>query len=237
MAYKTFAQIKQKVERELDLEAEDIVQPEEFQEYVNDGIDEAEAEIHKLGLEDEYFLTKAFLPLVTAQSEYALPANIYATKIRKIVYQSGTQVYDIKRLRGKNRFEIIADINQYGNSLDYYRYMLTNPSAEDGYKINFYPASRETSSANVTVWFIRCANRWLVLETDTALCDLPAFALNFLYAYVHWRCFDKEGHPAAAEKKNMYLEAKKLMIETLTNMVPDEESSIDMDLSSYDDLS
>ncbi len=236
MAYKTFAQIKQKVERELDLEAEDIVQPEEFQEYVNDGIDEAEAEIHKLGLEDEYFLTKAFLALNTGVGEYSLPANIYANKIRKVIYKSGSQVYEIKRLRGKKKFEVIADIELYGNTLDYYQYLLTNPDADGGVVFNLYPPSRETSTQNANIWYIRCANRWVDLVVDTTLCDLPAFALNFLYAYVQWRCFDKEQHPGAGEKKAYKEEAKRLMVETLTNMVPDEESGIEMDLSSYDDL-
>jgi hypothetical protein len=235
MIYKSFADIRTKVERELDIEVEDFIQPDEFIGYVNDGIDEAEAEIHKLGIEDEYFLTKSNLALVTGQSEYTLPTDIYANKIRAITYRNGSIIYTIKRMRMSGKFEQIEHILQYNQSTDYYKYILLNPSAAAGIQLYLLPPSLETSSTNVTMWYIRNANRWLTDET--AFCDLPEIAVNFLEAFVHWRVFDKEQHPGVGEKLNAMVQKKQLMVETLTNMVPDEESEIEKDLSLYQDIS
>lgn len=235
MQYKTFTEIKEKVERELDIEVEDFIQPEEFKGYVNDGIDEAVAEILKLGLEDEYFLKWAYLPLVNGTSAYSLPTDIYSNKIRAIEYRNGSEIYPIHRMRMKDRFEIIEEILQFSSSTDNYRYIITNPDSETGVQLELYPAARETSSQNVKIWYYRNPQHWD--DDDDAKCDLPEISMNFLYSYVHWRVFDKEGNPGSADKQAAMTQKKQLMIETLTNMVPDEESKIEKDLSIYWDMS
>ena len=179
MQYPSFSDIRTKVERELDLEAEEFIQPLEFQSYVNDAIDEAEAEIHKLGLDDMYFLSKANIALTTGEDEYALPSNIYANKIVRLVYANGSTIYTIFRLRGHMRFEQIEQINQYGTATDFYRFMVTNDSTTAGPRLVIFPAAKETSTTNVKIWYIRNANR---MTADTDLCDIPEIGLQFLYA-------------------------------------------------------
>lgn len=235
MQYKTFSELKIIIERELDLETEDFIQPEELKQYFNDGIDIAQAEIHKLGMEDDYFLTKEFISLVNQQSDYELPSNIYANQIKAIEYVKDTTIYTVKRLRGRNRFEDRELINQYPASTDYYRYMIRNDVSTANPVLELIPPSQETSTNSLTIWYHRNANHWE--DDDDAACDIPEIGTNFVKQYVRYRCYDKEGHPNTPEAKDRMESAKILMIDTLTNMVPDEDSTMDQDLNSYYELS
>lgn len=235
MIYKTFAQIRAKVERELDIEVEEFVQPLEFIEYVNDGIAMAEAAIHKLGLEDEYFLTKFPIPLISGQEDYSLPAAIYMNKIRACVYRNGSTIYTISRLRGKDKFEALALIDLDQSSLSYYKYMLRNDSSSGGVVMQLVPPSRETNSTAATLWFIREATKWTTSET--ALCDLPQIAMQFLYQYVKYRVYEKEGHANMASAKEDLTSIQSTMISTMEQMVADDDNTLIGDLSSYEDFS
>lgn len=240
MIYQTFAQIKEKVERDLDLEVEEFVQPAEFVGYVNQGIAKAESAIHKLGLEDEYFLTKAYLPLTTGEEDYSLPTPIYMNKIRSIIYSVGPTIYSIDRLRGPQKFENMAYINQYNTITDFYKYLLRNDSADDGVTLQLVPPSRETSSTAVRVWFIREAAKWVYDAAGVNAankCDLPQIAMEFLYAFVSYKCLFKEGHPNTPEAKADMDTAEATMIATMEQMVPDDNNENIKDLSSYQDMS
>lgn len=225
----TYAEAKAKIEKDLDLQEENWITDSELMEYFNDAIDEAESEIHKLGLEDEYFLDSAPVALTEGETDYDLPANIFANKIREIVYDDGATRYDIRRLRGPKRFLQKAEIDSENGSPDY-RYLIKHPSG--GYKLVLVPASRETSTANVTMWFIRNANR---LTTTTDEIDIPEF-IGFLFAHVKRSCKAKEGILSPADLDAVEKQ-RKLMIETLTEMVPDEDNEIVGDASFYDELS
>jgi hypothetical protein len=234
MEYKTFAQIKTKIDRELDLETEDFIQEDELKEYVNDAIEVAQAEIHKLGIEDEYFLTKSTIDLVDDQSDYDLPTNIYSNKIKFIEYSNGTLKYPVRRLRMKDKFDYVEWANQ-NNSTGDYRYLIRNDSAAGKPVIELVPKANETTSDAIKIWYYRNANKWT--DDDTEYCDLPEIALQYVYAYVRYRCMDKEGHPNQMEAKDLAEKSRILMINTLTNMVPDEDSEIIPDLSFYDEFS
>ena len=240
MIYKTWGQIRAKVQRELDLEVEEFVQPEEFVEYVNDAVAVAESSIHKLGLEDEYFLTKYTLPLVTAQEDYSLPAPIYMNKIRNVIYAKGATIYEIPRLRSMNKFREIAQINQYNTSTDWYQYLIRNDSADSGVIMQLVPPARETSADSVKIWYIREAAKWTYDSAglnDSKKCDLPQIAMQFLYQYVKYRCYEKEGHPNGAEAKADLGMIETKMIATMEQMVPDDNNEILRDTSSYDEMS
>jgi hypothetical protein len=122
MSYPTYQELREAVEREFDLEEENFVQPDEMLKYCNDALREAEKQITTMY--EDYFLSKAYLPLTVGVSEYDLPADIWAHKIRGIVYQSGTIIYELKRLRTRNMFEDLEEINQFSTS-DWYRYFIT----------------------------------------------------------------------------------------------------------------
>lgn len=234
MQYKTYAQIKAKVERELDIEVEEFIQPDEFLGYVNDGIDEAQSLIHKLGMEDEYFVTKDYLALNTGQEDYALPTNIYADKIRSIIYKFNTQIYTIRRIRGEHKYEDIERINLYNTVTDFYKFQLRNDSASAGKILQLIPPSRETSTQNVKIWYIREAN---VMVDDNSICDLPEIAMQFLYQYVKYRVYEKEGHVNQDSSKMELEKIMNNMIATLEQQVADDETEVVKDLSIYWDMS
>lgn len=234
----TWNQIRSKVQMELDIEVEEFIQPNEFINYVNDGVSMAEADIHKLGLEDEYFLTKAILPLTVGKEDFSLPAPIYMNKIKGIIYSNGATIYEITRLRGMNIFENIARINQYNTITDYYRYIMRNDSADSPTVIQFVPPSREALPSAVTAWFIRECAKWSLTDVNgTGICDLPQVALQFLYQYVKYRCYEKEGHPNTEDAKGTLEKVHEVMMSSLEQMVPDGDTELIRDLSSYQDMS
>jgi hypothetical protein len=220
----SYSEIKSKVEDDLDIKDELFITTDELMGYCNEAIDEAEAEIQ--GIYEDYFLTSESIDLVSGTSEYALPTDIYANKIRALIYSNGSTIYPVKRLKGSKEF-VTLPLVQSG---DDYRYILKN-TAGTGPRLVLYPASRETSSSVLTIWYIRNAAR---ITDDSDTCDIPEFA-NFIMQYMKVRCYEKEGHPnldfavAALEKQ------RKLMVDTLTGMVPDGDDEVERDLSFYEE--
>lgn len=225
----TYLSVKQKVERDLDLEGETFISDEEILGYCNEAIDDAEAEIHKIN--EDYFLTKYSVPLVQGTSVYDMPTDIYANKIRGVTYSNGSDVYPVTRIRGSHKFSTIAFINQAGASDDY-RYELEH-DALLGMQFVLYPAARTTDSTVMKLWYIRNAAT-VALDTDTI--DIPEF-VNFIYQHMKWRCYEKEGHPNTPDAVVSLEKQRALMIQTLTDMVPDEDDTIEQDMSHYWEMS
>ena len=227
MTYKTLLQIKNEIKRALDIEEEDFIQDTELTEYINEGIRECEAEI--CNINKDYFLTEAYLPLVSGTSEYVLPATIYASKIRGITYTNGDRIYPIKQIRQYYEFERIANIRQYGTSTDDYVYILKNDTAAAGVKISLFPVPRETNSTAVTIWFLRSAS---ILSADADTCDIPEF-YQFIVRYAKMRVNEKEGHPNLDYSISQLEAQRKQMVDTLTLMIPDNDDTVQPDYSHY----
>jgi hypothetical protein len=230
MEYPTFATMKARIKDDQDLEAEDFVDDTELMNIFNEAIRECEAHIHKLELEDIYFLTSDTPTLLNGTADYAMPTNIYANKLISVVYGNGTNIYEVKRMRGEKRFLDKAITDQSGGSANY-QYMIVNNTAAAGVKFKLVPASQENST-NITRWYIRSATK---MEDDTSQCDIPEF-LNFIYAYVKWRVLDKEYSPKADGAKNDLREQKDLMMQTLENMVEDSDNKIIADYTLYEEM-
>jgi hypothetical protein len=169
-----------KVIGDLDLEDETFISPVELVGYFNEAITEAESEIQLLGTRNNYFKTYAFLPTVAGRSQFALPPDIFANKIRGINYQNGSIIYTIVQYKPRYEFEDIAYTDQYGQPDDY-RYVLIN-TAPGQTRIEFHPPCRETAVVPpsyaypdainpqfggvfpnlftpVKIWYLRNANR------------------------------------------------------------------------------
>ncbi len=229
----TYADMKLKVERDMDIEDEDFIQTTELLAYFNDAIRECEAHIHKLGLEDQYFMTSDAPTLVVGTSDYSMPSDIYLNKIVECVYNDGTRFFEVKRLKGTRKHLKKAEILNYTNNMPIYVYDVTSASAAAGTKWVLVPASKEAST-NITRWYIRSVE---VMVDDTSVCDLPNVCLNFLYAYVTWKIWVKEGDPRADVSASYALQQKELMIQTLAEMTPDDNNEVEMDFSTYDEMS
>lgn len=235
MQFPTLGDLITRLDRELDLGTDDPISHAEKVDYVNDGIKEAESEIHKLGCEDEYFLASQALPLLTNRQAYPLPSNIYANKIRKIMYTVGTNIYRIDRLRrnkGVSIQEQAANILQFGGDINY-QYLIKNDSAAFGNEIWLYPKSRETDSTAVTIWYIRQAN--VVLE-DNDIVDIPEFSA-FVLQFAKVKCMRKIFMGNVPDNEVLELERQREnMVTTLREMVPDEDNQIDQEMGFYNDF-
>ncbi len=230
MTYKTYGELKELIESEWDLQGEEFVDDDEMLGYFNVGINQIEATIHKLGLEEEYFRTSSLLTLTSSNSDVTPPTTIYANKILRILYNDGSKIYEIKRLRGKDKYLEIEYERNGGNTGQCYRYLIRNDSSS-GNKIQMTPVPNITNSTFVRCWYIRKAT---AMTASASICDIPEF-YNVLLYYVAWRVLGKDGDPRAQAAKMAYDEAKKEMMETLETMVEDGDNEASADASHYEE--
>lgn len=215
----TWAQIKSKVQKDLKLEDEDFVDDEELLGYGNAAVRSAEKEITKLW--DKYFEVFEHLPLVKGQSLYDLPDGIFANKITYIEYNDSGTIYEIKRIRD------IRDASAYSSS-NRYRYRPLNLRGEKG-KLKLFPASAEDSSTNVTINYLRTAN---VLVDDDSVMDIPE-ALDYVIQHIKDSCRNNELGPMyTAPPSEALLYEKDQLIQTLSDMIPDEDNEVSYNLDS-----
>lgn len=227
--YWTWQMIRDKVERDLDLQSEVFVDDVELLAYANEAIREAEAEIHDIY--EDYFLSKAALTFVTNQEEYNLPADLYAHKIRRIIYKNGSKVYTIDRIKDWRKFEEYA-LENINKSSTTYNYFLLN-SVPGSPQILLSPPGKE-NGAFATIWYLRKANR-LVALTD--ICDIPEF-INFVIQYIKVRVNEKEqGNPNLAKSITDLEQQRAQMTSTLSSMVPDAMNDLEPDLQLYTEMS
>jgi hypothetical protein len=236
----TFGAAREKLENDLDLHEEKIITSDELIGYFNDALKEAEGEILKLN--EDYFLDFEYLPLVLNQTDYALPKNIFAMKVRHIFYSTSVDRYEIHRIKDL-RSTLDFDPN------DRYRYVPVNQKGV-GPRMRLYPASRETAAQNVTVWFIRHANRIPKVgdllddgvtiatqaDVDATEIDIPEF-VTFVWAWVKMLCLAKyNGGTPPPDSVTVAAQARQQMIETLSDKTPDENNTITPDTSFYRDF-
>lgn len=226
----TWSQIKAKIESELDMEEESFIDSDEFREYANDAIDVIES--HIVTLNEDYFLSRGELTLVNSTDKYNLPSNIYAQKIRGIVYYSGTKIYPIKRIREYHKFMKYRIARFETSTTDDYRYFIYNDTVGNP-EIMFSPPAYE-DGALAEIWYTRQANR---LESDSDTCDIPEF-VSYIFDYLREKAFFK--HQAGSAKHVMAREDRdaslQRAIDTLTTMVPDGDNEIEADLSIYEEM-
>jgi len=229
MKYWTYLEIKTKINRDMATEQEEFVKPSELLDYVNEGIDEAEAEIHTIY--EDYFLRKDTIDLVAGTKLYSLPTDIYANKIRGIIYKENTLVYPLQRIRFRDQFldQVITD--NFSTSANY-RYMLLNTDASTKTQIEVSPSPRTSITGGLTIFYLRNANR---LAADTDICDIPEF-VSFVIQFAKMRIYEKESHPNYQVAIQREAQQRQQMVSTLTNMVIDNDTEIEKDLSFYEDM-
>jgi len=232
MRYWTYLEIKNKVRRDLGIEQETFVTPEELLGYVNEAIDECESEIHTLY--EDYFLTKSLISIVNGTKDYELPANIYAMKIRSMIFTDGNEVYTIKRF--KNTMQMFEKL-EYQDLVadDIFRYVLFNHQAltvSDLPVIQLVPTPRKSFTDGIALYYFRNANR---MVDDTSVCDIPEF-IHYVVQHAKARCYEKEGDPRAIGALSIADRFRQNMVNTLTQMTPDGDNEIEKDLSHYSDM-
>lgn len=231
MKYWSWAEIKEKIEADLDLQDEDFVRKDELLAYANEAIDEAESEIHTLY--EDYFLKYVDIPIVVDDEFLSIPTlipDIYADKIRGVIFTvpGSTTTYTVARLKDWKKFQHKA-ISDTQSTTDLYSYFIVNTTPGNP-QIMLVPKSRE--SGTLKVWYLRNANR-MVLDTD--VCDIPEF-INFIFSHMRVKVFGKEGHPGYAEALERLESERTRMIAVLSNRVPDADNEIDVDMSHYNEM-
>lgn len=233
MAYKTKEQVVEKIERDLDLEDEEFIQPDEMTEYINDAITVIEAHINTLGLRDQYFLTRTTLDLVSGTADYALPTNIYADKIKEVIYSNGAQIYRINPLTRDYAAEEIEHLNRFSTT-EYYQYRIRRDSSTANY-FQLIPSSRETANDVVIVEYFRDLER---VDSDADLVEVPEISLLYLYQYVKVKVYEKESHGNYPTAKVELDELEELMLSTLQGQLADNmNNEIELDKSIYGEIS
>jgi hypothetical protein len=245
--YWTWDEIKEKVRRDTDTQGETFVSSEEMLSYANEGIDEYEAIVNTgSGPALDYFLDDATINLEEGEDEYSLPSQIYAHKIRKIMFNETNSIYEILPARS-SKFHMKAYADN-SNGTDPYRYFIRNkvrpaevspmdpediiPESPIDPKIVLLPASRHTGPF-VTIWYLRNLNRLSGLGTEYS--DIPV-QINFLFQYMKVRVYEKEIHPNLNMAISAYEQQKRILQDILTDAQPDGNNEIEMDLSHYNDF-
>lgn len=238
----TYSEIESKVRKDLDMQDEDnFVGNDEMAGYCNEAIDVAEAEILKI--HEDYFLTSVGVTLVQGQSDYNLPSDIYAQKIRSFIYANGPRMYEIKRVRDPRAFleKAWSDYTPSGEAE--YSYLIKSPTAGAQDKIVLVPPAQE-AGAVTELWYIRNARR-IPLSTDSgesrstqlaAVIDIPEW-YNFITEYMKMRCKEKERDPLLDSYKKNVQVLKDNLVSTLSNRVPDNDDTVPMDMSFYQEHS
>lgn len=228
MKFWLYSEIKAKVMRDLDLEGETFIQPSEMLGYANEAIDEVERQIHILY--EDYFLTRSVITLVPGQELYDIPANIYALKIRSIIYRNGTQVWKLDRLSNAQKLSYYEEQASNSSATQQYGYFIIN-SIVGQPQIILTPTPSE-AGAFLQLWYIRNANE---LTVDSSICDIPE-AANYVIAYIKMKCMEKDLHPNLQKAIADVEQQRADTLATLTQMYADNENKIDADYSLYNTM-
>ncbi len=226
----TLSELIAKVETDLDLQGEVFIDKDMMIGFANEAIDDLEKLIH--GIYEDYFLARYTLTLVSGTDEYALPTNIYAHKIRGIMYRNGSRVYEIKRIRDWKKFIEYSVQLVNGLTADaIYSYFVINEDAGSP-RMLLSPRVSE-SGAYGMVWYLRQANR---LVDDADLMDVPE-AANYVLRHMRRSCLTKDiGNPLLPNAVAELNKEEADLTATLTAMVPDANNEIEADLSFYQEF-
>lgn len=228
MAYWTWQEIRTKVERDLDSEDEVMVTEAELLGYANEAIREVERQLHKLC--EDYFLKSAPITLVQGTESYDLPADIYAMKIRGLIYRNGSSVWQANRIRDWRKFvKYEAELTGTQNTKQY-GFFISNATAGDPQLI-LSPTPQE-SGQYLKLWYIREANQ---LVDETSVCDIPE-AINYVMQYMKVRYYEKENHPMLGKAVADLEQEKETTLAVMSSMVVDNENLIEVDTQIYDEM-
>lgn len=235
---RTLAELRSQVTADLDLEDDDFISKSDINTWIREAIRQAEAQIHTIY--ENYFLVEHTIPISLGNNLYDYPSashptnpapgDIFANKIVKIHYSSGqgsgSQTHEVKRLRnlieGK---EMDIKMNDSVEPMLCWCAMNDN----NGRKIRLFPSNGR--NGELSVFYIRNAN---VLNQDADECDIDEFE-HYVVQYAKTQAYLKDGDPRFQASKALEEQYKTDMINTLTNMSPDDNNELDMDLGHYSD--
>jgi len=226
---KTLKEIRDQIKDDLDLNEETFVNDTDLNRWINDAVTLAEAEIHTLY--EDYFLAEATVISIAGQALYDYPSDIYANKVRKIVFRqdagNSTSIHEVRRVRDLLDAKE-EDLYNTSAQTSILRWSPIN-DATNGRKIRIFP--KVSRNGFFDIFYIRNAKK-LVLDSD--ICDIDEFEL-FIVQHGKTEAYIKDGDPRSSESYGLETTYKNTMVNTLSEMVPDNNNEIEMDTSHYND--
>jgi hypothetical protein len=230
----TALEVRNKVRQDLDIDEDELVTDTQMYEFINDAVRDMVSEMLKLGIEDKYYETRAPMNIVANQEEYSLPANMYHTKIYRVIHQrSGTrEIYEIKRMRGMKEYLDYHWENDYTHSNPTYQYKLLNNTGQPSFLLVPKPQIAETGS--VTFWYAR---KPITVTGGSSIVDIPEEMISYILTFVKVECLKKDvGNPLIDPMMVDLDRIRKLMVDTLTDQTHDSDNMVEMDTSFYGDM-
>lgn len=162
---------------------------------------------------------------VTFKTEGTLPTGIV----------EGTEYY-VNYLTA-DTFEVSATIG--GTSIDLSGSQSgTHKVRNSGPKLRLLPKSRENSTQNVRIWFIRNCEKipTNVSRTvaDETVMDIPEFH-DFVRSFVKYKILAKEGTDLASSAEEEMKAFQQIMVDTLTQQTPDNDDELEQDDRFYEE--
>lgn len=225
MSFRTYGELKEQVQEELDLVEETQIAEAEFVDFCNESVEEAESAINEIC--EDYFKTKATFDVTAGEAEYDLPEDIYADKVRAIIFNDGSTVYQVKKMKRSTMHEDMVFQDQ--STSNQLMYDIVNYPT--GRKIVFHPAPNFTDDTTLTIWYIRNAAQ---VAIDADVVDIPEFS-RFIKQNMKLLCCEREGHPLLAYHEKKADKYRTRMITSLSNRTPDGDDVMEKDLSFYEE--
>jgi len=223
----TLSDLKTRIKDLVDGDSADQVTDVELVRYINEAIKECEAQIHLLN--EDYYKKDAYLSISSGTSEYSLPSDIYAQKIRRIMFDSSSS-----SVTSSNRYEVMSIKDEevpFVETGDLYRYRLIFNSS-DAKVIKLYPTPNFTDSAVVKISYIKNAKQ---LSSDSDVLDIPEFE-QFIIDFARYRVLQKEvGNPMIQTVGADLDRTREIMVATLQESVPDGNNEVELNTDMYSD--
>jgi hypothetical protein len=227
---KTYQQVEDMVLQAVEAEDETSVTTgasSEMMNYCNRALKRASSIINRLN-EDYFLVPGTAISFVSGTQDYTIPTDMYADKMRKLIYANGADIYEVPFKKRKSQFVDIAIANLYPGTQRYSAKLLRLLTGE---KLRIYPTPQETVASVLTPWYIREIAE-ITAVSDTV--DIPEF-YSYIIAFMKVMYMKKEGHPLLEDAKQELKEEHQEMVESLSNRIPDEEDAIEMDMSFYEE--
>lgn len=218
------------IELETATDNDSFLTVEELIRAANRAVNRAEQLVHTIY--EDYLLTYDDLTLVSDQDEYDMPSNIWAMKFRKVIYNNGSEIYEVNRASIMDKF-LQYQVDRFYNTIEDFalEYMIVNTTPTTP-KMVFSPVPKRGGNF-IRRWYLRQANRFV---TTADQLDIPE-ASNYMLAYLMYYAIkkDRRGNPGpeVEEAKANLMREEQELVATLTAMVPDGENRIEADMTHY----
>jgi|LGVF01.2.fsa_nt_gb hypothetical protein len=241
----TLKDIRNQVKDDLGLGQADWVDNDVLDVYIRRAVRKAHREIMKTY--EDYFLSTSPVELLGATTHLEYPGDCYANKIRTIIFTnapigaSGTYVIEIKKFKSISS-TVVGNIFNIDNNQSYKTRWIPITSTEDisdgaggTYKspvnrMELMP-SATTDDGHVEIRYIR---KPIDLVKDEDVCDIPEFT-DYVVAKTKALYYADDGDQNYIIADKEAKEIWKDMVDTLSNMVLDEDTEILLDTGFYED--